>query len=74
MCYKIKKSGRQKEGTVMSKNAKEIVMEEMKLELKVTIIENRLREMELQQKSFQKETDEKFNKIFQYFGIQNEEN
>ena len=58
----------------MSKNEKEIIMEETELELEVTILENRLREMVLQQNALQKETDEKFNKIFQYFGIQNEEN
>lgn len=53
----------------MSENLKEKVIEEMEPELDITIVEKRIKELELKQQAYQKAVDEKFGKIFQCFGI-----
>ena len=55
----------------MCDNFKENDIEETEQKLNVAIAENRITEVELRQENYRKEVDEKFNKIFKFFGIQN---
>ena len=55
----------------MCDNFRENDIEETEQRLNVAIAENRITEIELRQENYRKEVDEKFNKIFKFFGIQN---
>ena len=55
----------------MCDNFRENDIEETEQKLNVAIAENRITEVELRQENYRKEVDEKFNKIFKFFGIQN---
>ena len=58
-----------KEENYMSENLNEMIIDEMEPELDITIIEKRIKELEIKQQDYQKEVDEKFSKIFQSFGL-----
>ena len=58
-----------KEEFVVSENLEEKVMESVGQELEAAIIEKKISELELKQQAYQKEVDEKLNKIFQYFEL-----
>ena len=53
----------------MSEKLREIVVEETKQKSDENIDANRINEIELRQQTYQKEVDEKFDKIFKYLGI-----
>jgi len=53
----------------MCNNFRENDIEETEQKLDVDIVENRITEIELRQENYHKEVDEKFNKIFKFFGI-----
>ena len=55
----------------MCDNFRENDIEETEQKLNVAIAEKRITEVELRQENYRKEVDEKFNKIFKFFGIQN---
>ena len=57
----------------MSEKLKEVFCEKTEPELEVTIVEKRIRELELKQQAYQKEVEEKFNRIFQWEGTNEEE-
>ena len=53
----------------MSEKSREIVVEEFEQKLDENIDVNRINEIELRQQTYQKEVDEKFDKIFKSLGI-----
>ena len=53
----------------MCDNFRENDIEETEQKLNVAIAEKRITEVELRQENYRKEVDEKFNKIFKFFGI-----
>ena len=53
----------------MSKKSQEIVVEEAEQNLDENIDVNRINEIDLNQQTYQKEVDEKFDKIFKCLGI-----
>ena len=55
----------------MSEKIRAVVVEESEQEVDEGIEIMRIKEIELKQESYQKEVDEKFDKIFKCFGIQN---
>ncbi len=55
----------------MSEKIRAVVVEESEQEVDEGIEIMRIKEIELKQEIYQKEVDEKFDKIFKCFGIQN---
>ena len=58
-----------REDIYMSEKSREIVVEEFEQKLDENIDVNRINEIELRQQTYQKEVDEKFDKIFKSLGI-----